>query len=204
MARAKLSHAGSLHRDGPPVGRARGRIAELRSRGPGTRSPNSSSCTASACRPAVSAGRGSSGCSRTRCLPDADPYFATIQHLRVSSHVLIARDGALTQYVPFDLRAWHAGTSHWRGRERLQRFLDRHRARGHGRRALRRSPVRGARRARRSAAASLSLAGGGLDRRPQRHRARAQDRPGSGIRLAPARAAPCARRGAAFRREVLA
>ena len=53
---------------------------------------------------------------------DADPYFAEIQHLRVSSHVLIARDGSLTQYVPFGLRAWHAGTSHWRGRERCNDF----------------------------------------------------------------------------------
>ena len=48
--------------------------------------------------------------------PEADPYFATIHHLRVSSHVLIARDGTLTQYVPFGLRAWHAGPSYWRGR----------------------------------------------------------------------------------------
>lgn len=54
--------------------------------------------------------------------PDQDPYFATIQHLRVSSHVLIARDGALTQYVPFDERAWHAGTSHWRGRAACNDF----------------------------------------------------------------------------------
>jgi len=54
--------------------------------------------------------------------PEQDPYFATIQHLRVSSHVLIARDGALTQYVPFDERAWHAGTSHWRGREACNDF----------------------------------------------------------------------------------
>lgn len=48
--------------------------------------------------------------------PDADPYFATVHHLRVSSHVLIGRDGTLTQYVPFNLRAWHAGPSYWRGR----------------------------------------------------------------------------------------
>jgi AmpD protein len=54
--------------------------------------------------------------------PDHDPYFATIQHLRVSSHVLVARDGALTQYVPFDERAWHAGTSHWRGRDACNDF----------------------------------------------------------------------------------
>jgi N-acetyl-anhydromuramoyl-L-alanine amidase len=53
---------------------------------------------------------------------DRDPYFATIQHLRVSSHVLIARDGSLTQYVPFDERAWHAGTSHWRGRDACNDF----------------------------------------------------------------------------------
>ena len=53
----------------------------------------------------------------TNTLPaEADPYFATIQHLRVSSHVLIARDGALTQYVPFTMRAWHAGASNWCGR----------------------------------------------------------------------------------------
>jgi AmpD protein len=44
------------------------------------------------------------------------PYFDTLQHLRVSSHVLIARDGTATQYVPFGERAWHAGASYWRGR----------------------------------------------------------------------------------------
>ncbi len=54
--------------------------------------------------------------------PDEDPYFATIQHLRVSSHVLISRDGTLTQYVPFSERAWHAGTSHWRGRDACNDF----------------------------------------------------------------------------------
>jgi N-acetyl-anhydromuramoyl-L-alanine amidase len=59
----------------------------------------------------------------TNCLPpDADPYFATINHLRVSSHVLVARDGTLTQYVPFGLRAWHAGPSWWRGREGCNDF----------------------------------------------------------------------------------
>ena len=54
----------------------------------------------------------------TNVLPaEADPYFATIQDLRVSSHVLISRDGTLTQYVPFSMRAWHAGASNWCGRE---------------------------------------------------------------------------------------
>ena len=59
----------------------------------------------------------------TNTLPaEAHPYFATIQDLRVSSHVLIARDGALTQYVPFDQRAWHAGVSNWCGREACNDF----------------------------------------------------------------------------------
>ena len=36
------------------------------------------------------------------CLdPDAHPYFADIAGLRVSSHVLIRRDGEIVQYVPF-------------------------------------------------------------------------------------------------------
>jgi AmpD protein len=59
----------------------------------------------------------------TNTLPaDADPYFATIQDLRVSSHVLISRDGAVTQYVPFSMRAWHAGNSNWCGREACNDF----------------------------------------------------------------------------------
>jgi len=48
--------------------------------------------------------------------PDAHPYFATIAGLRVSAHALVRRDGTLVQYVPFGLRAWHAGVSEWRGR----------------------------------------------------------------------------------------
>ncbi|MGQ0429856.1 MAG: 1,6-anhydro-N-acetylmuramyl-L-alanine amidase AmpD [Gammaproteobacteria bacterium] len=54
--------------------------------------------------------------------PDAHPYFATIGHLRVSSHVLVDRVGALTQYVPFGERAWHAGQSYWRGRDTCNDF----------------------------------------------------------------------------------
>ncbi len=48
--------------------------------------------------------------------PDAHPYFPGIAHLRVSSHVLIRRDGAVVQYVPFRKRAWHAGESCYQGR----------------------------------------------------------------------------------------
>jgi AmpD protein len=53
---------------------------------------------------------------------DAHPYFATIQGVAVSAHVLIARNGALTQYVPFDRRAWHAGKSEYCGRSACNDF----------------------------------------------------------------------------------
>jgi AmpD protein len=54
--------------------------------------------------------------------PGEHPYFDAIQHLRVSTHVLIRRDGSLVQYVPIGLRAWHAGTSEWRGRSGCNNF----------------------------------------------------------------------------------
>jgi AmpD protein len=53
---------------------------------------------------------------------DAHPYFATICASTVSAHVLIARDGALTQYVSFDRRAWHAGKSLYCGRSACNDF----------------------------------------------------------------------------------
>ncbi len=53
---------------------------------------------------------------------DAHPYFATIASLRVSAHLLVRRDGSLVQYVPFHRRAWHAGASEWRGRERCNDY----------------------------------------------------------------------------------
>ena len=53
---------------------------------------------------------------------DAHPYFATMYNLTVSAHVLIARDGTLTQYVPFDRRAWHAGKSEYCGRTTCNDF----------------------------------------------------------------------------------
>lgn len=59
----------------------------------------------------------------TNSLPaGAHPYFATIAALHVSAHLLIRRDGAVVQYVPFSRRAWHAGTSEWRGRERCNDY----------------------------------------------------------------------------------
>ena len=54
--------------------------------------------------------------------PAAHPYFATIHALQVSAHLCIFRNGRVHQYVPFDQRAWHAGVSHWQGRERCNDF----------------------------------------------------------------------------------
>lgn len=59
----------------------------------------------------------------TNALPaDEHPYFINVAALKVSTHLLIRRDGALIQYVPFDKRAWHAGQSNYRGRERCNDF----------------------------------------------------------------------------------
>ena len=53
---------------------------------------------------------------------DAHPYFATIQNPRVAAHLLIRRDGELLQFVSFQRRAWHAGTSSYQGREACNDF----------------------------------------------------------------------------------
>ncbi|MGE0190122.1 MAG: 1,6-anhydro-N-acetylmuramyl-L-alanine amidase AmpD [Steroidobacteraceae bacterium] len=52
----------------------------------------------------------------------AHSYFKQIEGMQVSSHLLIRRDGELVQYVPFHLRAWHAGASNYCGRERCNDF----------------------------------------------------------------------------------
>ena len=52
----------------------------------------------------------------------AHPYFAEIERMRVSSHLLIRRDGELVQYVPFTDRAWHAGQSSYRNRDACNDF----------------------------------------------------------------------------------
>jgi len=53
---------------------------------------------------------------------DLHPYFAEIGELKVSSHLLIARDGELTQFVKFTDRAWHAGSSSYLGRTACNDF----------------------------------------------------------------------------------
>ena len=41
---------------------------------------------------------------------------------RASAHVVVGRDGSLTQLVAFDRSAWHAGRSRWEDREELNRW----------------------------------------------------------------------------------
>ncbi len=53
---------------------------------------------------------------------DAHPYFGEIRGLEVSSHLLIRRDGSVLQFVPFTERAWHAGESSFRGRQRCNDY----------------------------------------------------------------------------------
>jgi N-acetyl-anhydromuramoyl-L-alanine amidase len=53
---------------------------------------------------------------------DRHPYFAEVAGRKVSSHLLIRRDGEIVQYVPFHRRAWHAGVSSYEGRERCNDY----------------------------------------------------------------------------------
>jgi AmpD protein len=53
---------------------------------------------------------------------DAHPYFQTLRGMAVSAHFFIRRDGALWQFVSCDDRAWHAGTSSYRGRDNCNDF----------------------------------------------------------------------------------
>jgi AmpD protein len=48
--------------------------------------------------------------------------LADLAALRVSAHAVIRRDGAVTQYVPFQHRAWHAGRSSYQGRKDCNDF----------------------------------------------------------------------------------
>lgn len=54
----------------------------------------------------------------------AHSYFANLEGLKVSAHLLIRRDGEPVQFVPFDKRAWHAGRSLWRDGHRQRSGLN--------------------------------------------------------------------------------
>ena len=48
--------------------------------------------------------------------------FSSLEGLRVSSHIFIKRNGEIIQFVPFNMRAWHAGVSKYNGRENYNDF----------------------------------------------------------------------------------
>jgi AmpD protein len=54
--------------------------------------------------------------------PQAHPYYREIAGMKVSSHFLVRRDGELIQFVSCGRRAWHAGASQWKGRNRCNDF----------------------------------------------------------------------------------
>ncbi len=54
-------------------------------------------------------------CNELDC--SSHPYFEKLEDLRVSAHLFIDRSGHVTQFVPFDKRAWHAGVSCFDQRE---------------------------------------------------------------------------------------
>ena len=55
---------------------------------------------------------------------DADSAIRWFQHpdAKASAHVIVAKDGRVTQMVPFDRIAWHAGVSHWEDRVGLNAY----------------------------------------------------------------------------------
>lgn len=52
----------------------------------------------------------------------AHPSFSSLDGVYVSSHVLINREGKITQFVPFNRRAWHAGESSFQGQSECNNF----------------------------------------------------------------------------------
>ena len=58
------------------------------------------------------------GCLDTQC----HPSFGDLAGVEVSAHCLIQRDGHIIQYVSFNDKAWHAGVSHYKGRDKCNDF----------------------------------------------------------------------------------
>jgi N-acetyl-anhydromuramoyl-L-alanine amidase len=59
----------------------------------------------------------------TNCLDHGShPYFDRLRGLHVSAHFLLRRHGGLLQFVGCERRAWHAGESSLRGRQRCNDF----------------------------------------------------------------------------------
>jgi N-acetylmuramoyl-L-alanine amidase len=44
------------------------------------------------------------------------------QDARASAHVVLGRDGSITQLAPFNVKTWHAGKSHWEGLTGMNKY----------------------------------------------------------------------------------
>lgn len=53
---------------------------------------------------------------------DEHPWYENIRGVQVSAHLFVRRDGELIQFVSLDERAWHAGRSHFDGRDECNDF----------------------------------------------------------------------------------
>jgi AmpD protein len=59
-------------------------------------------------------------CNKLDC--SAHSYYEGLENLKVSAHLLIDREANITQFVPFNCKAWHAGQSQFEGRENCNGF----------------------------------------------------------------------------------
>jgi len=57
-----------------------------------------------------------------RCDPAVHPCFEELRHFKLSAHFFVRRDGEIIQFVSCLDRAFHAGVSAWKGRERCNDF----------------------------------------------------------------------------------
>jgi AmpD protein len=53
---------------------------------------------------------------------NAHPSFCDLNGLEVSAHCLIKRDGQIVQYVSFNNKAWHAGVSCFKNKDKCNDF----------------------------------------------------------------------------------
>jgi N-acetyl-anhydromuramoyl-L-alanine amidase len=58
----------------------------------------------------------------TNRIEATDTTLGALCTMRVSAHFFVRRDGEIVQFVDVAHRAWHAGVSSWRGRERVNDF----------------------------------------------------------------------------------
>ncbi|GHY23775.1 N-acetylmuramoyl-L-alanine amidase AmpD [Vibrio cholerae] len=79
-------------------------------------------CTTSACPPGQFGGPYIEQFFLGELDANQHSFFKVIAKMRVSAHCVIRRDGEVVQFVPFHLRAWHAGVSSFAGRAKCNDY----------------------------------------------------------------------------------